>query len=417
MIHSSEFEQSNNINKSTSIIIILMAIFLNQSSVKFGVNISIADFLCVIIFILLLLKDKLILPFIPMMFFLFVSITGIITSAFIVPNKFLYNPVTYKIFIDYIKMVVVFIYFNIGYSVSNLKLIEKSLKWYSVFALLIGIIGIIFTVFKINIFSQYLFIGARFRGLMNDPNYFAIIQVSAFVYFSRAKEFKIFYKRLILLLLFMSILVSGSKTGIITMICYIFIRILEYLLKPKKKTSTFIIQSLLIVLLIIIVLISPNIINSLMDYTTSIIPTFARIRYLFTDFNSAISASGSVRDSTWKAAIEVIKASPIIGVGIGTYSGIASKISGIGAMAHNTYLQLFSEWGILLSTMFFIYIFSIIGKVSCNEGFKSEINLMLRDIVIVFLIGSLAVSLNNARMFWVFLGALTFNIRNNNIYN
>ncbi|MDI3545796.1 MAG: hypothetical protein PWP68_1213 [Rikenellaceae bacterium] len=35
--------------------------------------------------------------------------------------------------------------------------------------------------------------------------------------------------------------------------------------------------------------------------------------------------------------------------------------------------------------------------------------MILRDIIIVFLIGSMAISLNNARMFWFFFGALVFN--------
>lgn len=406
---SIKVKDASSVHRFTTSIIVLMFMSLNQANVIFGVNLSIADLLCVLVLVLLLFNNKLLFPLIPTMFFIYLSVLVLFTTVFIVPSKFLFMPEPLKILIDYIKLIVVFIYFNIGYSICNMGQIKKTLKWYSLFALFIGLIGIIFTIFNIKLFSNTLYIGSRFRGLISDPNYFSLIQVSAIVYFSRTKDIKALNRLLILLVLFISILVAASKTGLIVVLCYIILRTLEYLFVTRKKTSIFIFQVIAIALLITIISILPEIINIILDYLSSFIPSFARVRYLFTDFNSAVSASGSTRDNTWKSALEVIKASPIFGVGIGTYSGISRELTGRGALAHNTYLQLFSEWGILSATMFFTYIFSKVIKSTCYRKFRSEIDLVLRDIIIVFLIGSLTISLNNARMFWVFLGALVFN--------
>ena len=403
--------EDKGINRLFVFLFIMMAIFLNQSSVMFGINISISDFLCVFILIYLILKNKLLLPFAPTIFFLFLSAVLLFTAAFYVPYKFYYNPDLSSILIAYIKLAVVFVYFIIGYSVPylNSELIEKVVKWYSIAALLIGLLGIVFTILNIKLFSGVLYMwNIRFRGFMSDPNYFAIIQISALVYFSRIRNIKVLHQVLYYLLIFISILISGSKTGLITLSCYSIFRILEFIFKSPHKGGLINKYIILVVLFVLILIGFTGVFQDLITYISSIIPAFARIQYLFTDFYAAISSSGSSRESVWSMAIEIIKDSPIIGVGVGTYIGIAVSIMDGGTVAHNTYLQLFSEWGIPLSIIFFSYIFYKVVMGSVYSYNDLNISLILRDIIIVFLIGSMAISLNNARMFWLFIGAIEF---------
>ena len=117
--------------------LVLMAIFLNQSEVLFGVNLSFSDFFCIIILIILIIKGKLSVPLTPTLYFLLVSIVVLFTSAFYVPNVLQYNTQIVSILKNYIKLIAIFIYFIVGYSISKLNLIDKVLKWYSVFALII----------------------------------------------------------------------------------------------------------------------------------------------------------------------------------------------------------------------------------------------------------------------------------------
>lgn len=394
-------------------LIVLMAMFLNQSTIFFGVNFSFADFFCFTAVLVLLFKNRIYLPSVPTLFFFIVSISVLLTAIFYIPYKFSYIPDNGTVLSNYFKLIVVFVYFILGYNISKMALINKAIRGFSLAALGIAIIGATFTIFNISIFSDILYYcSTRFRGLMNDPNYFSVLQLVAFVYFSREKKINILLKYVAVFLIILSILASGSKTGMVVLLFYLFFRVLENLIITKKKFSRLIIQLFIIVLLLaiapVVLVTAQNLTNSLI----SIIPSFARVQTVFTDFNVAISEGGSSRNQTWQIATEIIKFSPVIGVGIGTYSGIANQLFGTGVLAHNTYLQISAEWGVPLAIIFFSYVFYLIYQATFFRNktgdtiTSSTAVLILRDILIVFLIASLALSLNNSRIFWLVTGAL-----------
>jgi hypothetical protein len=288
---------------------------------------------------------------------------------------------------------------------------EFVLKWYALFSLLIGVVSIIFLFFNINFLSKWLMFGnVRLKGLMNDPNYFSIIQVSAIAYFSRTTEIQNVYRMAALFFLTLSVLASGSKTGTVILIVYAVFRMLEYftVFRNKKGLVMFGFSGLLL-LAISLVLNTSHILNAIANFT----PAFSRIETLFIDFNTAISEGGSGRDKAWGNAVEIIKISPIIGIGVGTYRDVANILFGDRTIAHNTYLQLCVEWGVPLSILCFIYIFNLISKITFSSKLKLSNYYVFRDIIIIFLIGSLSISLNNARMFWLFLGVTLLIIKNN----
>lgn len=392
-------------------ILAMLAVSLNYSSILYGVNFSFADFFCILSLMILMLKREVFVPFVPIIFFLVVSITTLITSVFWVPLKFKYSPAFSDIAINYMKLFVVFIYFVLGYNIAKLNITRGFLKHYSLFSFIVGTVGVVSLILNINFLSEQLFFGGlRLKGLMNDPNFFAIIQVSAVVYFSRVKKIKTYFRFLVLFFLIVSILATGSKTGLIALCAYGTLRMLEHLFQSKKNIRK-IMQYLLfmIVFVLIIPLIYENI-RYIFDTVIKFVPSFSRVEMLFLDYNNALADSGSERTLVWRNAINLIEQSPIIGIGIGTYSGLAEMLFGIKLIAHNTYLQLCAEWGIFLAILLYIYIFSIICKSTIGIKSQSSINLILRDIIIVFLIGSISISFNNARMFWVFLGMLSFEV-------
>ncbi|MFE1242849.1 O-antigen ligase family protein [Fictibacillus sp. NPDC058756] len=405
--------QTNNINnKFYLLLIVFIAIFLNQSTIINGANISFADLFCVITLLFLLLNNKLLFPIKPTLFFLLLSVIILFTSTFYVPVAFEYYPSTGNIFINYLKLLIIFSYFIVGYNVPNHYYMEKTVKWYSLTALAIGTLGILLTTLNINFLTETLFLGTtRFKGLMNDPNYYAIIQVSAIAYFSRTKNAGKLMSKIAVFFIILSIFISGSKTGFITVFCYFIFRLVENIFKARKKINKIIINISLLIPILLIVIYAVFNLNSLLETIANIFPAFSRVQQLLIDFDNSVSENGSSRNSAWMAAIEIIKLSPIIGIGIGTYLGISEKMFNINVIAHNTYLQLFTEWGIVLSTILFMYIFFLIGKITFKKNIGTELNCTLRDILIVFLIGSLAISLNNARMVWFFLGMLLISLK------
>lgn len=403
---------SNHSGKSSyffSLIIISLAISLNQSSILFGTNISLADFFCISTLLLLANKDRLLFPFAPTIFFVFLSALLLLSSLFYVPYKLFYYPEASTVTINYAKLILAFMYFIIGFNIKEEKLIIQVVKWYSISSVLIGVLGCLFITFNFKL-SESMFLDFRFKGLMNDPNYFSIIQVSALVFFSRNKAIKLIYRNFSLLILFISILASGSKTGILTLFIYIIFRTIEALFNLRVFPTSIFFRTIALSTIVIAFLSISSYIDNFFYLITSEIPSLSRIQYIFTDFGAAMSENGSGRNLTWSVGMEMIKLSPILGVGIGTYTGVSQQLFGTDSIAHNTYLQLFAEWGIFLALLLFVYIFFGIIKVTFINKYHTETNYILRDILVIFCIGSFAISLNNARMMWFFLGIIVYYI-------
>ncbi|WP_449536937.1 O-antigen ligase family protein [Ferdinandcohnia sp. Marseille-Q9671] len=390
-----------------TVLLFFIAIFLNHSNEMFGVNMSLADLFCFTLFVFLIVKNNLVVPTIPTIFFLLVSIIVLLTSTLFIPYKYMFYPEAIGIMSNYLKLVAIYLYFIIGYNVMCFFDIKSFIKWYTFFGIFIGGLGVLLTLFKIRIFSSLLFYGDfRFRGLLIDPNFYAVIQITTFVYISRSKEIQNKYKWLVFILILLAVIASGSKTGMITLFCYMIFRTFEYIFLLKKESVSLISQFFLIVLILIIAPYGLSVLQSISNEIASSMPSFARINLLLTNFSDAISENGSGRDTTWQVALQIIQLSPLLGIGIGTYSDIAFQLFKSDSIAHNTYLQVASEWGIPLAFTLFSYIFIMIGKATNLQKPNSETNMILRDIIIILLIGSMAISLNNARGLWLFLGAL-----------
>ncbi|WP_152597427.1 O-antigen ligase family protein [Neobacillus niacini] len=382
---------------------------MNQTSIIGGINFSYSDTIIVALLIYLFFSGIKV-PGYHTVYFLFLSAALVTTSIFYTPYKFGVTAEIQSILTDYIKLAVVFAYFIAGFNLIQEKAVRLSLKWYSIAALLAGTLGIVMHLFGLTFLYQWYDFGEfRYNGFMNDPNYFAIVQISALPFFLREEKISLKAKLLIFVIILGSIFLSGSKTGLITlglyMVMFIFRRLFKRKLKYKTVLFTFVSICLLLIILGILPLFESNLSLNL-DKNLQ----YQRMALLFTDFNAAFNDSGSSRLTVWLTGIQLIGLSPLLGVGVGTYTAVAEKISGIGTVAHNTYIQSYSEWGGIFATIFYVYLAALLFKATLNKE-KKDTNRMLRDILIVLLIGSIAVSLNNARMFWFFLGVLICNLK------
>lgn len=410
-------DQVNKLSISTFLVVIL-SFFLNQQKPMFGYNLSFSDFAAVILIMILLLKGKMIIPQKSLLFFIVLSVVSLSTAFFISPSKFNYAINLSNIMDNYIKLISSFLYFLLGYIFFKNSKIELVYKWYSIGAVIIGFFGIIIVFFNISAFrNEFFFEGSRYIGLMNDPNYFSVVQCTALPYFIRDKSIKKVYRIISCIVIFLAVAISGSKTGMIIFISYIVFTYARIILSGKSKKQLF--KSFVFFLLSIILLpLILRLFNIVIDAIVSIHPVFDRVRVLFYDFSSAIFEGGSSRDNTWIGAIDLIKKSPILGVGIGSYLTVRDILHGGGGLSHNTYLQIIAEWGIPLALTFLIFIFYVVIKhIIVSNKIRDKLkSIITRDILIILLLGSMSLSLNNARMFWFFLGALYQSLRLKNQY-
>ncbi len=388
-------------------LVVLFSFFLNQTSIFGGINFSLSDL--IIPFLLFFVACKGIkVPGFHFVYFLLLSVVIVATAVFYTPYKFGVAFDINLVMKEYVKLAAVFMYLFAGYNFTQEKMVRLSMKWYSYTALFVGIIGIFINILGMKFLLQIYNFGAdRYNGLMNDPNYFAIIQISALPFFLRNKNISLKAKVIIYCLMMLSILLSGSKTGFITLIMYTMLFVLGGILKNKMRVKTILFgfSAIIIILLLggTLQLIQSNLTFNLDKYVQ-----FQRISLLFTNFDAAINGNGSGRLPIWLTGMHLISSSPLFGVGVGMYPVVSNKVSGIESVAHNTYIQVYSEWGGLFATILFLYLAAILLKVTFSKKIKNETNLILRDILIIMLIGSIAISLNNARMFWFFLGVLAY---------
>lgn len=199
---------------------------------------------------------------------------------------------------------------------------------------------------------------------------------------------------------------SGSKTGVVTLGVYLCLKLMEPLFQRKYKLGHVILRLGTVSLVLVLAPILFGKGDDILNYMVTLIPQFERVAVLFRNFGLAMSGGGSSRDITWQTGIKLVGSSPIFGVGVGTYTGITTAMWGVGALAHNTYIQLAAEWGLPMSLFFFATIFwQLIGSTNKDKS-GSELRIVYRDIIVVFLLGSFAISLNNARLFWITLGLL-----------
>lgn len=392
------------------ILLPLFALMLNQSKIIGGINMSISDIVLPFIILILIFKGKLVLPGKYIFYFVFLSISVVSTAFLVVPILFNYFPEVNSVLANYLKICVSFAYFLLGYSIEKSIESDKIIKWFSLGVLILAIISILYSFVQINLFRETFFYGGtRFRGLMNDPNYFSVLQIMGLIYYIRDKLISKQKKLIIICIILFSILLSGSKTGLLTVLIYFVFYFVENNLKLKFSLDKILFFQLMFLCFFLISVILFYNVDVVLNSLKEIVPSIDRVIIVFSDFSSAISGGGSSRNITWGIALDLIKKSPLFGIGVGTYIPLSEHLYNSGAIAHNTYLQLAVEWGLILTGVFYFHLAKKILDVSFKR--KTVVNLIYRDIIIVFLISSLAISLNNVRLFWFVFGALVIKCR------
>lgn len=383
-----------------------MGIFLHQTTrTSFGNN-SVADLILLISIIYLLIFKKLLVPRVVLIIFLFVSSLFFINALFIVPIRFEITSSLKSFIFDYMKILVLILYFILGYSIAKLGLSRLLIKYYSYTAFIVSVVGLLISIVNFNPLSQYMYIyGSRLNGFMNDPNYFAILQLSALPYFLFHNKLNVVFRTLVSICLLISMVLSGSKTGIL-IACIITIAFLLSVFRKSIKTiSTTKVLKYFVGFIVLI-----GIYSTLLYFKDVIItlifsqfPILERTTVLFSSNDFGLSSGGSGRSNAWNTALSIIALSPFLGIGISNYLTIGEKFFDTRVLAHNTYLQLAAEWGLPLAILFISYIIFLIVRIKKITSLQ-----IYRSMLIIFLIGSFSISLNNARIFWILLGLISF---------
>lgn len=293
----------------------------------------------------------------------------------------------------------------VGYLIAKNNLSQTLFKWFAIAAVLLGCLGIVFSLAPVPQMVDLLFYEqVRLKGLMNDPNYFSVIQCAAIAILLRYKPLPSFLKFGSISILILSIFSSGSKTGFLTLGCLLVFWMFNTFLEGKIEVRKLIFN---LICLFVVFFFLPNIqaiLSSFLEMISDKFPVFSRVELLLTDFDQAVTANGSGREEQWVIAMDLIQEFPLLGVGnTANYLTVVQGMSPMGNLAHNTYLQMAGEWGIPI-TLFMMYYITRVFFISVSKGKNKQVHLTTKEMLVAFLVSSLSLSFNNSRIFWLLLG-------------
>lgn len=390
------------------LLLFCLGIAFNHTSVIFGINLSAADVFAVMLLFLILLASRLYIPIAPTIFFIALSVLVILVGGFLAPEWLPISLTTTDVLTDYVKLLTSFCYFILGVNIARTHQATIVLRAFALTAAVVGLAAIVQSGIPGMPRIEMMFYGEyRFRGLMNDPNYFAVIQLAALAILWHDTNVARKIRFPALVVLSTSVLASGSKTGAIAMLVFFIWRLLAGILLPSgQRTVTKRITSVSLIpvtLAGIIILTADPVWRINLAARLDEIPALSRLAPLLVDFQSGVEMGGSSRESAWNNALSMIEISPLTGIGVGTYLEASSVVTGMPVLAHNTFLQIGAEWGLVFAAIFFTGVLILLLKRPPTDA-NVQLLASTRDAMLVMLVGSIGVSLNNARLFWFTLG-------------
>lgn len=344
-------------------------------------------------------------------------------------------------FIAYMKLLVGFIYGLAGiwiFASSNFDTRSDLVKIWSYVALVIAAGSVIaFLANIVGINSQFMYSATRIKGTFENPNTFALyLLVSLGI-----QMFTMINRPTTKLLLFSSIItaaiaLANSRAGQISFVAMMAFVILVSFFSYKKRLR---IKSIFFLILPIVYFglvpgilsflnllknfINPSMLSSWSpsteQNTVSIQPSYGlqpndglpQISPFPQSTTQALNdlalqrepIEGDLRFLLWKAAIKLWQSSPLNGVGLGNFPTESKAYTGVNYVAHNSFLSLLAETGLIGLIFFLIPVLYLFVLLLTNRN--NFISIALLSSLVAMAIMMSANNLENVRFVWFLIGA------------
>ena len=389
-------------------LLVVLGLLLNHSSVIFGLNLSLADPVVAVLVAALVLGRRLWMPVAPLVFFLLLSVQLLAVTLWLVPFWTSVQIPAADSIIDFTKLAVSFLCLVLGVQVVRMGRARLVLRAFAIGSVAVSAIAVIAQVITLPGIDALYYGGYRFQGLTNDPNNFAVMTVAAIAVLWYDRGIRLHLQVIGSAILAGGVLLSASKTGAITLALLVIWRTMG-LRTPLGEDSDARSRRLLgavvaLGIAMIALLVAPGLgIGSSLAELTSQIPALDRISTLLVSFDSAVAGGGSERSAAWLTAIALILLSPLFGIGLGSYLTVAKDVTEVEVLAHNTYLQIMAEWGLPFALVFLFWAARLVVKRPLSVRLRA-LWATSSTALLVMLVGSVGLSLNNSRLFWFILG-------------
>ncbi len=253
------------------------------------------------------------------------------------------------------------LYLIAGVGVALMERHLQALRWFACGAALVAATAIVLQISGTRQLADFLYYGGiRFQGFMVDPNYWAVLTCSAIAFFMRDTKWRPAVRASLIAVLALAILLSGSKTGLITLVIFVCLFLAERLVRLRFGLA------IMLASIAAIVAFSwqslTEVMSSALERNAGRAATCPAVGPR-TDPVAAVGDGGSGRYDTWEAGL---RSSPNChsywaSVSVPDIS-VNEALTGQRALAHNTYLQLASEWGLPLAVVFFTWLLVVIVR-------------------------------------------------------
>lgn len=399
MENTMNIRQTNRLSNATIFFLIVTGLGLIQSTVLGGLNFSIADVSLVALTLVMLMNPVAKLPVIELTFLALVFLSRTVISL-VLPNWLaITDP---SVLASILKFGLIIVYFVVGYLIgSQIRAVKLLILMFVSANLVIGVVGMMLIFTNSSSLLPGLFTSFRYKGLMNDPNYFSMLQVMCLPFVGLLWAKRPVFKVVATICLVMAAILSGSKSALLVLCLLAIIKAISgtwKMLRRGRWTQLMIVTLTLLIIVVVASLVAPQL-TSVVHSLEEVNPSFARISTLFSGDNP-LTANGSDRTEAWQNALTITTVTNGLGIGFHDYGVVASQLVGEMVIAHNTVLQLIVEWGIG-----FTFILICFLGYQLWTGWRSTEPLVkaLTSALGICLIYSMSISLNNSRIFWIFL--------------
>lgn len=391
------------------LLLVLWGITLSGSRVMFGLNLSWTTILLPGLLLIILLSYGYDIKFNAMDFFLcFIGVYSLLISTTIMPYLVPGSPIAKS---DIIKYLITIVYFFVAQQLPS-SAIRTIFRAFVNLNVIIAVIGIISTLAGLQSLIPFMYYSSeRFFGLMNDPNYFSLVQAMS-VCILIASDIKFKHSNTLSILLISSMLLSGSKTSLVVVIALIAVILVKYFKNNLNTLYRVFLGLIPIICLAIIIYFTkqfwlPIIKNLGENFNES--PLIQRLMSLFNP--DALDSGGSGRTAVWEIGLKIIDTVHGFGVGMTSYLSVSQILFNVSILSHNTFLQLMAQWGVYLTSIFLVW---LIFRIIYNLYAKAEFSKTLALMVAIFFIYFIVLSLNNSPIVWFIFG-IVFSERKENI--
>lgn len=336
---------------------------------------------------------------------IWMCLVAIVLSPLIIGHHYKLQRIAYEA----VYLFSLMLFFECGYLIEKLGYGSILIKYTAVFSAIVASLSIVTELFGLSSIRPYLYMvgNIRFSGLMGNPNDYMPIALCGLSYWMNCDNESCKLRIVASLAIIFSFFAAGSKGGILLIGFYLMLWGYRHSKNSNNRYAmkNFCLICMCAVFLFCAIVFGVYLNNAQLLNNLEPDSSLGRIAGMLLHPNQLLNGAGSERMTAWMGALLQIKASPIVGVGIGGSKTILTYFQYIqpDLTPHNIYLELMAQCGIPMSILLVIVFMKAVKRTIKIAG--NDV-LILRHMMYLMMLDGLFFASDWSITPWVFAGML-----------